>query len=85
FIRQRITDVMAGFKGFKRNVLVELDPQVDHFGYEAELVIRASQKKYKIINVPISYKKRDIGVTNVQSFKHGFLVLQSIINTSLNR
>jgi len=84
FARYRVTDVMAGYKGFKREVLKDLDPQVEHFGYEAELVINAAKKKYKIINVPISYRKRLIGGSNVSSIKDGLLVLNTIIRTALN-
>lgn len=79
-----VTDVMAGFKGFKTSVLKDLNPQVSHFGYEAELVIRASQKKYKIKNIPITYRKRASGRSSVNSIKHGFLVLGTIIKTALN-
>lgn len=83
FARKRVTDVMAGFKGFKTAVLKELDPKIDHFGYEAELVVRAAKKKYKIINVPISYRKRTVGSSSVSSIKHGLLVLGSIIKTAV--
>ena len=83
FIQKRITDVMAGFKAFKTPVLKDLNPQVNHFGYEAELVVRAAKRKYKIINVPIHYKRRVLGETNVSSIKHGLLVLDSIIKTAI--
>lgn len=79
----RITDVMAGFKGFKTKVLKDLPITVDHFGYEAELAIRASRKKYNVINIPITYTARREGATNVSSLKHGFLVLTTIIKTAL--
>lgn len=84
FAKQRITDVMAGYKGFKKDVLIRLNPKVDHFGYEAELVLRAAHYKYKILNVPVSYKKREIGRLSVSSIKHGFLVLKTIIDVGKN-
>jgi len=80
FAKQRITDVMAGYKGFNKGVLKILNPKVDHFGYEAELVLKAVKHKYKIINVPISYRKREVGRSSVSSIKHGFLVLRTIID-----
>lgn len=83
FAMQRITDVMAGFKGFKTECLRKIKPTTNHFGYEAELVIKASQKRYKIINIPITYKKRGSGLSNVNSLKHGFLVLGTILKTGL--
>lgn len=83
FAQKRVSDVMAGFKGFKRKVLKDLNPKVDHFGYEAELAIKAAQKKYKILNVPVTYKSRLAGKSNVNSLKHGLLVLETIIKTGL--
>jgi glycosyltransferase involved in cell wall biosynthesis len=80
FAKQRVTDVMAGYKGFKKGVLKKLNPKVDHFGYEAELVLRAAHYKMKILNVPISYRRREVGRTSVSSIKHGFLVLKTIID-----
>ena len=79
FAGKRVTDVMAGYKGFRPGILKKLDPHVDHFGYEAELVLKAAKHKMKILNIPISYKKREIGNSNVNSIKHGFLVLQTIL------
>lgn len=84
-VNQRITDVMAGFKGFKTSSLKKIKPSTHHFGYEAELVIKAHKKGLKICNVPISYKKRIVGNSNVNSLKHGLLVLQTIIQTRLHR
>jgi len=80
FARQRISDVMAGFKAFKTSVLKQLRPEVNHFGYEAELVIKAAKEHYKIINIPITYKKRSEGRSNVASIKHGLLVLRTILS-----
>lgn len=82
-IGQRITDVMAGFKAFKTPVLKKLRPTTDHFGYEAELVIKGVKRGYKIKNIPINYKKRVVGSSNVKSIQHGLLVLQTIIKTGL--
>ncbi len=79
-----VTDVMAGFKGFKKNVFTNIDIQTNHFGYEAEVVIKAAKKKYKIINVPISYRRRMSGKSSLIPFKHGFLVLGTIIKTAFD-
>lgn len=79
FAKQRITDVMAGYKGFNKGVLKKLNPKTDHFGYEAELVLKAEYYRMKIINVPISYRKRKEGRTSVSSIRDGLLVLRTII------
>lgn len=80
---QTITDVMAGFKAFKTPVLKKISPKTSHFGYEAELAIKAAQNNYKIKNVPITYKKRELGRSTVNDLKHGFLVLGTILKFGL--
>lgn len=85
FAKQRITDVMAGFKAIKLSALKDLNLKTNHFGYEAELVIKSAKKGYKILNIPITYRSRVFGKSTVNSFKHGFLVLVTIIKTGLNK
>lgn len=80
---QRITDALAGFKVFKTDVLKKINMKEDHYGYEAEVIIKAAQKGFKIINVPITYKKRFAGKSNVIPLKHGFLFLGTIIKNGL--
>ena len=85
FSGQRITDVLAGFKAFRKPVLQDINMKEDHYGYEAEVVIRAAQKGYKILDVPIEYRKREKGASNVIPIKHGFLFLGTILKVGMNR
>jgi glycosyltransferase involved in cell wall biosynthesis len=79
---QRVSDVLAGFKAFKTSVLKDINFSVDHYGYEAEEVIKAASKGYKIINIPIEYKKRITGGSNVIPLKHGLMFLQTILQAA---
>lgn len=81
---QHISDALAGFKAFKTPVLIKVDIGVDHYGYEAEEVIKAAKLGYKITNVPVQYKKRSDGSSHVIPIKHGFMFLGAIIKTALN-
>lgn len=80
---QRVTDMLAGFKAFKTHVLKDINMKEDHYGYEAEVIIKAAQKKYQITNIPITYKKRLSGVTKLMPIKDGFLFLWTIIKIGL--
>lgn len=82
---QKVSDILAGFKAFKTHVLQEINFQVSHYGYEAEEVILAARKGYKVINIPISYKKRIEGKSNVTPLKHGFLFLGTIISSRFKK
>ncbi len=82
---QRVSDMPAGYKGFRKPVLKDIGMQVDHYGYEAEVIIRAAQKGYRIKNVPITYRRRPAGRSNLVPIKHGLLILSSIIKTALKK
>lgn len=85
FAKTLLTDVLAGFKAFKADVLKNIKYNSDHYGYEAEEVIRAAQKGYKIVEVPVMYKKRILGASKLSPFKDGFLFLETIIKTGFSR
>jgi glycosyltransferase involved in cell wall biosynthesis len=82
--RTVVTDVMAGFKAFQADSLKEIHLKANDFGYEAEVVIRFAQAHKKICNVPITYKRRVAGRSNVNTFRDGFSVLKRIMVTSLS-
>lgn len=77
----QVTDVMAGFKAFKTEELKKLKLETPHFGYEAEVIIKASRHKLKVREVPISYRKREKGKSSINAFSDGLLVLSTIIKT----
>jgi len=83
FCGQRITDMLAGFKAFKKDVLEDIDMQINHYGYEAEVIIKAAQKHYRIICVPIDYKTRVKGDSKLIPIKDGFLFLKTILSVGL--
>jgi hypothetical protein len=74
-----ITDSLAGFKAIRRNKFVKLKIKEHHFGYEAETVIKSVRLKYNLVEVPVSYTRRNTGHSQVSPLKDGALILQSII------
>lgn len=82
---RKVVDVMTGLKAFKRSVVLDINPQVNDFGYEAELVIKAAKKKYKMKNVTVTCIKRQTGKSNLRTVKHGLLVFKTIIESSFEK
>lgn len=82
-IQKRIHDTFAGFKATKRSVLMDLDLKDHHFGYEAEIVIKGVRKGYHLVQIPVSYRMRETGISQVSLLKTGFLNLTSMIKYSL--
>ncbi len=81
----RVYDIMAGFKAFKTKALKLLDLKTDHFGYEAEIVVKAAGLGLKMDEIPITYRQRIDGTSNVKKLEDGAKVLGTIIKTKYAR
>lgn len=57
FAVKGIIDTQCGFKLFKRNVLTAVVPEcrISGFAFDVELLFVAKQKKFKIIEIPITW------------------------------
>lgn len=83
-IGQRVTDTLCGTKVLfredyekikeGRNFWGEFDP----FG-DFDLLLGASKQNLKILEIPIRYRERKYGSTNIQRFYHGWLLLKMCI------
>ena len=76
---RRITDVMAGFKGFKKDAFLALDLRERHFEYEAETVTKACRMGMNLVQIPITYTKRVGGVSGIRAFQDGLNVCKAIL------
>lgn len=76
---RRITDVMAGFKGFKKNAFLALDLKERHFEYEAETVVKAIKMGMNLVQIPITYTKRRGGTSGIRALRDGINVCKAII------
>ncbi len=75
---RRITDVMAGFKGFKQNAFLALDLKERHFEYEAETVTKACRMGMNLVQLPITYTKRVGGTSGIRALQDGINVIKAI-------
>lgn len=75
---RKITDVMAGFKGFKKNAFLALDLKERHFEYEAETVVKAVRMGMNLKQIPITYTKRVGGASGIRALRDGLNVCKAI-------
>ncbi len=71
---QKLTDVNAGFKAWRKSTIQNLDFRCPHFAYEPEIAILASKKGHKIAELPISYNGRQLGISNVKLIRDGIII-----------
>ncbi len=81
----RLTDVNAGFKAWKSDVIRDIDMQCNHFGYEPEIAIMAAKKGYTIIETPVNYKGRQRGISNVKLLRDGIIIPIFLLKTKFFR
>jgi len=81
---QRIKDTLCGTKVlFRKDYLMiaknrKFFGDFDPFG-DYDLIFGASRLNLKIVEVPIRYKERTYGKTNISRFRHGLLLLQMVL------
>jgi glycosyltransferase involved in cell wall biosynthesis len=56
---KKITDMETGYKVFTRDSLAGLELKSDRFGIEPEITSKILKKRYKILEIPISYYPRN--------------------------
>ncbi len=81
---RRITDVMAGFKGFRKNAFLALDLKERHFEYEAETVTKACRMGMNLVQLPITYTKRIGGASGIRALQDGLNVCKAIVKVCLS-
>ena len=52
-LKDKLTDSQSGFRGYSKKVVSELNPSELGMGISTEILIKASSKNFKIIEVPI--------------------------------
>jgi glycosyltransferase involved in cell wall biosynthesis len=69
---------LGPFRAIKYDKLVDLNMQDKWYGWTIEMQIKAAKKKYKILEVPVSYRKR-IGVSKVTGTIKGTILASIVI------
>jgi SAM-dependent methyltransferase len=80
-LEQRITDTLCGTKVLFRSDYQKIVKNKSYFGDfdpfgDFDLIFGASKLNLKFIEIPIHYKNRKYGTTNINRFHDGFLLLK---------
>jgi glycosyltransferase involved in cell wall biosynthesis len=77
FWRTKYTD-LGPFRAIKYQHLIDLNMKDKWFGWTVEMQIKAAKKNYKILEIPVSYRKR-IGKSKVTGTIRGTVLASLII------
>lgn len=85
-LNQRFKDTLCGTKALFRKDYEKLQANRHYFGDfdpfgDFDLIFGAVKLNLKVVEVPIRYRERKYGVSNISRFSHGWLFLKMTIFT----
>ena len=85
---QQIKDTLCGTKALWRSDYLKIVANRSYFGDfdpfgDYDLLFGAAKLNSKIIDLPIRYRERVYGTTNISRWKHGWLLLRMVIFAAL--
>jgi len=81
---QKFKDTLCGTKVISRENYKKLEKNRNYFGDfdpfgDFDLIFGAARMGLKIVEVPIIYRERTYGTTNISRWKHGVILLAMLI------
>src|SRR5205085_1608680 len=80
-----LTDMEAGYKIFRREILQRIELEEDRFGFDPEITAKIAKLKCVIYEVGISYHGRTYEEGKKIGWRDGFRVLYAILKYNLFR
>ena len=82
-LNQRITDTLCGTKVLTKKSYEEIANNRDYFGEfdpfgDFDLIFGAMKNNLKCVEIPIRYRAREYGETQIDRFKHGILLFKMV-------
>ena len=79
-LNQRLKDTLCGTKVLLRCEYEKIAAARHYFGDfdpfgDFDLIFGAARQNFKIVEVPIAYRDRTYGTTQISRFRHGWLLL----------
>lgn len=79
------SDTQSGFKGFSKNALNKLSFETPGYEFCSEIIINASQKSLKIVEIPIKVIYSDYSKKKGQSIFNGVNIIAKLIYNKLTK
>jgi 2-polyprenyl-3-methyl-5-hydroxy-6-metoxy-1,4-benzoquinol methylase len=83
-LNQRFKDTLCGTKALFKKDYVKIQSNRSYFGDfdpfgDFDLIFGAIKQNLKVVEVPIRYRERTYGKTNIRRFRHGWLLMKMMI------
>jgi len=75
-----ISDSQSGFRVMTRHVLKSMRLKSSGYEIESEMLVKTARKRFRIMEVPITYEQRTYGRSGIDPLRDGFQILLSILS-----
>ncbi len=79
----RITDSQSGYRAFSKDFFYKINPESKGFEFESEMTIKAARHGYRVVEIPIAYRKR-IGESKLNPISDGLRIFKTLITIAYN-
>jgi glycosyltransferase involved in cell wall biosynthesis len=83
--KERITDILSGYRAVRTETFRELRLSGHHFEVEVEMTVKALRSGLRVAEVPITYLRRRGQPTKLRPLKDGILILRVLVSEILRR
>jgi hypothetical protein len=77
--KQNISDTQSGFRAISHAALEKVEFKETDMPFATEMLIKFSRKKFKMVEVPSTYKFRKYGKTKLNPLNSGIEILTTIL------
>jgi glycosyltransferase involved in cell wall biosynthesis len=77
--KQNLSDTQSGFRAISRAAIEKVNFKETDMAFATEMLIKFSQKRFKMVEIPSNYKTRKYGKTKLRPINSGIEILTTIV------
>jgi glycosyltransferase involved in cell wall biosynthesis len=77
--KQNLSDTQSGFRAISRAAIEKVNFKETDMAFATEMLIKFSQKRFKMVEIPSNYKARKYGKTKLRPINSGIEILTTIV------
>jgi glycosyltransferase involved in cell wall biosynthesis len=77
--KQNLSDSQSGYRAISKKAINEVEFKEDDMAYATEMLVKFSQKKFKMVEIPTIYKERKYGKPKLRRFKSGIEIFTTML------
>ncbi len=77
--KQNLSDSQSGYRAISKIAFNEIEFKEDDMAFATEMLVKFSQKKFKMVEIPSIYKERKYGKPKLRRFKSGIEIFTTML------